>query len=135
VGYGDSLPLDSERLMKRAGRTHTMKTFLRERSKREVMKRLLLISLALVALLATTGAAGATSSTSGAAAVPAPWNNCTQVHTRYAHGVGRATARDRVRGTTAPVTTFKRSTPLYNLATRYNSGLDRDKDGVACEQR
>jgi hypothetical protein len=40
-----------------------------------------------------------------------------------------------VRGSTAPVTTFKRSTALYNLAMRYNSGLDRDKDGVACEQR
>jgi len=67
--------------------------------------------------------AGATS------AVPSPWNNCTQVHTKYAHGVGRAGARDRVRGSTPPVTTFKRSTRLYN------SGLDRDKDGVACEKR
>ena len=68
-------------------------------------------------------------------AVSSPWNNCTQVHTKYAHGVGRIGARDRVRGTTPPVTTFKRSTRLYNSAMRSNSGLDRDKDGVACEKR
>jgi Excalibur calcium-binding domain len=70
-----------------------------------------------------------------ARAVAAPWNNCTQVHTRYAHGVGRAGAKDRVRGSTAPVTTFKRSTHLYNLAMRNNRDLDRDGDGVACEKR
>jgi hypothetical protein len=29
---------------------------------------------------------------------------------------------------------FKRSTKLYKLAMSYNRGLDRDKDGVACEK-
>jgi hypothetical protein len=63
------------------------------------------------------------------------WNNCTTVHTRYAHGVGRLNARDHTRSGTPGVTTFKRSTRLYNTAMRYNSDLDRDRDGVACEKR
>jgi hypothetical protein len=33
------------------------------------------------------------------------------------------------------VTSFYRSTRLYNIAMSYNRGLDRDKDGIACEQR
>jgi len=68
--------------------------------------------------------------TNGAASV---WKNCTSVHTRYPHGVGKLRARDRTSGT--PVTTFKRSTQLYNVAMSYNRGLDRDKDGIACEKR
>jgi hypothetical protein len=32
------------------------------------------------------------------------------------------------------VTKFKRSTRLYRLAIGYNAGLDRDKDGIACER-
>jgi hypothetical protein len=55
--------------------------------------------------------------------------NCTAMHTAYAHGVGRAGARDHVTSGT-PVTTFFVSTALYNA----NTKLDRDKDGVACEQ-
>jgi hypothetical protein len=34
-----------------------------------------------------------------------------------------------------PVTTFRRSTRLYNIAMHYNKGLDGDKDGIACEKR
>jgi Excalibur calcium-binding domain len=48
--------------------------------------------------------------------------------------VGRAGARDRVKGDTEPVTMFRRSTRLYNTAMRWNKRLDRDKDGVACEK-
>ena len=33
-----------------------------------------------------------------------------------------------------PVTNFKPSNVLYNTAMRYNRGLDRDKDGIACEK-
>jgi Excalibur calcium-binding domain len=29
---------------------------------------------------------------------------------------------------------FKLSTGLYRLAMSYNRGLDRDKDGIACEK-
>jgi hypothetical protein len=47
--------------------------------------------------------------------------------------VGKRFARDKTSGT--PVTTFRRSTLLYNRAMRYNRGLDRDKDGIACEKK
>jgi hypothetical protein len=70
-------------------------------------------------------------------AVPSLWKNCTNVHKKYPHGVGKLYARDKTSGT--PVTTFKRSTRLYNIAKSYNSergyNLDRDKDGIACEKR
>jgi Excalibur calcium-binding domain len=54
------------------------------------------------------------------------------VNQRYPHGVGRTNAVDHTSGT--PVTNFTHSTSLYNTATRYHSGLDRDKDGIACEK-
>ncbi len=61
------------------------------------------------------------------------WQNCTSVHTKYRHGVGRANAHDHTTGT--PVTNFYRSTRLYNKAISYNRDLDRDRDGIACEKR
>jgi hypothetical protein len=64
--------------------------------------------------------------------VSAPWKNCTQVNKKYRHGVGRLGARDKTSGT--PVTTFKRSNFLYKTAMRHNRGLDRDRDGIACEK-
>ena len=66
------------------------------------------------------------------AAVPAQWKNCTVVNKRLPHGVGRAKAHDHTSGT--PVTNFRRDTALYNAAIRANAGLDRDKDGIACEK-
>jgi Excalibur calcium-binding domain len=33
------------------------------------------------------------------------------------------------------VTDFKHSTKLYKVALSHNRGLDRDKDGIACEKR
>ena len=66
-------------------------------------------------------------------AVPYKWKNCTIVNNRYPHGVGRRFAHDK---TTSgdPVTNFRRSTALYLTAMRYNRGLDRDRDGIACEK-
>ena len=64
---------------------------------------------------------------------PALYKNCTNLNKRYPHGVGRANARDKTSG--KPVTTFTRSTSLYNRAISYNRGLDRDKDGIACEKK
>jgi Excalibur calcium-binding domain len=88
------------------------------------MKRLAAVSAgAAVAFSVLAGAAGA---------VPAPWKNCTVVNKRYPHGIGKVTAHDRTSGD--PVRNFKRDTKLYNLAMRYNRGLDRDKDGIACEK-
>lgn len=84
------------------------------------MKRM---CLALLALSLAVGAAPA-------GAVPAPWKNCTQVNKRYPHGVGKQGAHDTTSG--VPVTNFRHSTRLYNIAMSYNRGLDRDKDGIAC---
>ena len=64
--------------------------------------------------------------------VPPLYKNCTALKKRYPHGVGRLGARDKTSGT--PVTTFKRSTRVYRLALSHNRGLDRDKDGIACEK-
>jgi hypothetical protein len=60
------------------------------------------------------------------------YNNCTNLNKKYPHGLGRLGARDHTSGT--PVTNFKRSTKHYKVAMSYNRGLDRDKDGVACEK-
>ena len=61
----------------------------------------------------------------------APYTNCTTFNKKYPHGVGRVGARDR---SPNPVTTFKRSNAIYAAAMLHNSGLDRDKDKVACEK-
>jgi hypothetical protein len=76
-------------------------------------------------------AAGALAGT--ASAIPSPWKNCAQVNQKYPHGVGLPGARDKTSGT--PVTTFKRNTRLYRIAMKNNKGLDRDKDGIACEKQ
>ncbi len=49
--------------------------------------------------------------------------------------VGRANASDEVAAGGRPVTTWKRDTREYHRALSYNKGLDRDKEGVACEKR
>ncbi|GAB7006246.1 hypothetical protein JCM18899A_37190 [Nocardioides sp. AN3] len=64
---------------------------------------------------------------------PAWTTNCTALHKKFPHGVGRTNAHDHVTSGT-PVTNFKHSTTLYNEAMRYNKGLDRDHDKVACEK-
>jgi hypothetical protein len=60
------------------------------------------------------------------------WKNCTIVNKRFPHGVGKLRAHDKTSGT--PVTNFRRSTVIYLRAMHYNRGLDRDKDGIACEK-
>jgi hypothetical protein len=83
--------------------------------------------LALCGLLSLDGVAHA-----GQTTIPPQWKNCTAVDKHYRHGVGRNNAHDKTSGT--PVTSFKRSTRIYNLAMSYNRSLDRDKDGIACEK-
>jgi hypothetical protein len=85
-----------------------------------------------VGLTAGAIAWAATTASATPRAVPPLWKNCTHVNKRYPHGVGRVGAHDKTSGT--PVTAFKRSTYLYRTAMRYNRGLDRDKDGIACEK-
>jgi hypothetical protein len=65
--------------------------------------------------------------------VPYKWKNCTIVNHRLPHGVGRANAHDATSGT--PVTNFRHDTAMYKAAMSANKGLDRDKDGIACEKR
>ncbi|MEN3303849.1 MAG: hypothetical protein V7603_51 [Micromonosporaceae bacterium] len=85
----------------------------------------------LVVALALTGGLLRAAPAQAAAAKPESFANCTLLQARYKHGVGRPGARDRVRGSTKPVTTFKVDRKLYYA----NIRLDRDGDGVACEKR
>ena len=81
----------------------------------------------IVALLAGGGAlVGAP-----AEAAATKYKNCTALQKKYKHGVAKKGAKDKVKGSTKPVTTFTVNTPVYNA----NKALDRDKDGVACEKR
>lgn len=79
--------------------------------------------------------------TADAAPKPKSYSSCKALQKDYPHGVGKKGAKDKVKGSTKPVTNFKVSTKAYNL----NNGprnkktgeydLDRDNDGVACEKR
>jgi Excalibur calcium-binding domain len=86
-------------------------------------------------LIALVGALSflATSVSAARESIPYRWKNCTIVNKRYPHGVGKRYAHDK---TTSgdPVTNFYRSTLIYRRAMYYNAGLDRDKDGIACEK-
>ncbi|WP_433528760.1 excalibur calcium-binding domain-containing protein [Micromonospora sp. CA-263727] len=88
-----------------------------------------LVRITLVVTLAVGG--GSVAVVSPAQAAAPTFKNCTAMHKKYKHGVGKKGARDKVRGKTKPVTNFKVSTAIYNA----NKKLDRDKDGVACEKR
>jgi Spy/CpxP family protein refolding chaperone len=96
------------------------------------------MSMATKGVVALVGAAaialGILATASARSATPNLWKNCTHVHTKYRHGVGRFRARDHTRSGTNPVTNFYRNTRLYNVAMHYNSDLDRDRDGIACEK-
>ena len=93
--------------------------------------------LTLVLAVASTAAllAGlAGNADASASAMPRLYKKCANFNAKYRHGVGRANAHDKVTGDTEPVTNFKRSTAIYKKAMSYNKGLDRDKDGIACEK-
>jgi hypothetical protein len=87
------------------------------------MKR---VCVGLVAALIGLGALAGS-----AEAIGPPWQNCAHVNQKYPHGVGKVGARDKTAG--VRVTTFKRSNALYRAAMNNNNGLDRDRDGIACE--
>ena len=84
--------------------------------------------MAIGLMLASPAAAGV----GATAAMPAVYKNCTTLNKKYPHGLGREHARDR--NSHKPVTTFKRSNRLYNVAMSYNNRLDGDRDGIACEK-
>ncbi|MEU1808608.1 excalibur calcium-binding domain-containing protein [Micromonospora aurantiaca (nom. illeg.)] len=83
----------------------------------------------LVLTLAFGGGAVAVAGPAEAAAKK--YKNCTALNKTYKHGVGKKGAKDKVRGSTKPVTNFTVSNSVYGK----NTHLDRDKDGVACEKR
>ncbi|SCF47330.1 Excalibur calcium-binding domain-containing protein [Micromonospora matsumotoense] len=69
--------------------------------------------------------------TGPAEAAATKYKNCTALNKKYKHGVGKKGAKDKVRGSTKPVTNFTVSDSVYAK----NTHLDRDKDKVACEKR
>jgi hypothetical protein len=101
------------------------------------MRSVLALALgAVVALLlaAPLGAAtDRTKSPTSVSLIPRLYKNCTNLNKKYRHGLGRRFAVDKTSG--EPVTNFYRSTVLYRRAMSYNRGLDRDKDGIACEKK
>ena len=96
------------------------------------MKHTSRISLA-VATAAAVVVPVAGASPAEAAGATGIYQNCTALHTKWKHGVGRKGAHDHTSGT--PVTNFFHSTKAYKNAMRRNSRLDADKDGIACEAR
>jgi hypothetical protein len=87
----------------------------------------MVIAVAIGALVGGSAAGAAT------ARMPALYKNCSHLNKRYPHGLGRVGAKDKTTG--EPVTNFKHSNKLFRLAMHYNKGLDRDKDGIACEKQ
>jgi hypothetical protein len=86
-----------------------------------------------VAALATAGLVAAAAAPADAA-LPKPktYKNCTALNKVYKHGVGKKGAKDKVSGSSKPVTNFT----VYNATYKLNkSKMDRDKDGIACEKR
>jgi Excalibur calcium-binding domain len=81
----------------------------------------------LIAVAAVSAGLALGASSAGASA---SFQNCKALNSVYRHGVGRVGAHDHTRSGTNPVTNFKRSNRLYRL----NRGLDRDRDGIACEK-
>jgi hypothetical protein len=84
-----------------------------------------------VAVLAAAGLLGL-AAPADAAPKARTYASCNALNKVYKHGVARKGARDKVRGSTKPVTTFTVSTVVYNAN---KARLDRDKDGIACEKR
>lgn len=96
-------------------------------------------SVSLVLAAAVVGFGGFAPITAEAAPKKPAWTkNCTALNKVYPHGVGKAKAVDRdAKGKVLKkgVKNFKKSDAIYAQAMKYNKGLDRDKDGIACEKK
>ena len=86
----------------------------------------------IVAVVLVAGAALVVPAVSADAATkpPVKYKNCTALNKAYKHGVGKPKAKDAVARGQKPVTDFGVNLALYTA----NKGLDRDKDGIACEK-
>lgn len=91
------------------------------------------VALALSVALVSSFLASAAVAPVAVAGKPTWTKNCTNLNKRFPHGVGKRNARDKT-SSSKKVTNFKRSNRLYKTAMRHNKGLDRDKDGIACEK-
>src|SRR4051794_29770515 len=76
---------------------------------------------AFLAVAALSVPVTAATSSTAEAAPSYHYKNCTALHKAFKHGVGKNNAKDRTSG--KPVTTFKRSTTIYNKAFAYNRNL------------
>ena len=92
----------------------------------------LTVAAAILFAVPASAAIDGASAPSAGSLIPRLYKNCTNLNRKYPHGLGKRLARDKTSGT--PVRNFYRSTRLYNVAMSYNRGLDRDKDGIACEK-
>jgi hypothetical protein len=109
-------------------------------SSMHLSKRALLGTAALTAVvglgLGTAAPAGSVLAPAPAAAASAKsYKNCTQLNAKYKHGVEKsAGTKDVVR---SGGKTIKRNSQAYVSKSLYNAnkGLDRDKDGIACEKK
>jgi len=86
---------------------------------------------ALAAALATFTVIGVAAPAQAGLPKPKKYANCAALNAVYPHGVAKKGARDKVAGSTKPVTTFTVYPATYTL----NKASDRDKDGIACEKR
>ena len=76
-----------------------------------------------------------TSLTAPATAATVKYKNCSKLNAVHASGVAKPGAQDtkKVKGKKVVVTTS--GVPTYNASLyKKNKGLDRDKDGIACEK-
>ncbi len=85
----------------------------------------------MLAVALTAGGIAAAGGQADAAAKPKVFANCTDLHAKFPHGVGRKGAKDKVAKGGKPVTKFAVNTAVYNA----NKNLDHDHDGVACEKK
>lgn len=90
----------------------------------------LLMAAAPVSEAASTASQAGAVSAARVAAKPRVFKNCIELNKVYKHGVGRTGAKDKVKGKSKPVKTFKVDTALYNA----NNKSDGDKDGISCEK-
>jgi hypothetical protein len=92
----------------------------------------LLLLMAVLAIAMAPSTAAKPLMSSAASRIPPLYRSCKALNKRYPHGVGKTKAHDKT--SDVPVTNFRHSNKLYRVAMSYNRGLDRDKDGIACEQ-
>jgi hypothetical protein len=84
----------------------------------------ILVSVAFALVSVSVPAQAVTHAASG------KFKNCKALNAKYSHGVGRPGAKDHTKSKRGPVVNFTVDAKVYAA----NSGLDRDKDGVACEK-